>query len=109
MTGFVASSVPSVRPAETVAPSSILSVPSESVVASVREEPRVSVPAPVFSSAPEVGAEMVAETEEATETEGTVSVEEPAIVAEALKASDAADASAASVAVAPAVLKMALL
>ena len=110
MTGF-AGSVPSVSfVPSTVAPLTILSVPSVSVVCAVRLAPSVNVPAPVFSSAPAVGAAMVAETSETTETDGTVSVPPPAeIVALSLNTISLTAAFTASVAVAPSVAKMALL
>lgn len=109
MTG-VAESVPSVSfVGSTVAPAAIASVPSETVVCSVREEPSVSVPAPVFASKPAVGAEMVAEISGTDETTGTVSVAVPSTVALAANSIFAGEASAASVASAFAVLKMALL
>lgn len=99
--------VPSVRSA-TVA-LSILSVPSVTVVAAVRFSASVSVPAPVFSSALAVGAEMVAETPESTETDLTERSLVPAMVASALNAIEFALTSSASVAVALAVAKIALL
>ena len=100
-------SVPSVRSA-TVA-LSILRVPSVTVVAAVRFCVSVSVPAPVFSNALAIGAEMTAEASSATETVGTVIVAGPATVASALNVSKLAVTSAARVAVAFAVANMALL
>ena len=93
----------------TVAPFDIARVPSETVVCAVRPCVSVSVPAPVFSSEPAVGAEMMAETPEATETDGAVSVLAPVIEASAVKRTLAAEASAARVAVPLARAKIELL
>ena len=91
VTGF-AGSVPSVSfVASSVAPPDIASVPSATTVCSVRDEPRVSVPAPVFSSAPTVCGWMTAVAPEATGTVGaeSVSVPAPPTVALARNAKDA--------------------
>ena len=63
----------------TVAPAANASVPSLSMVASVRFAPSVREPVPVFVSWPAVGAEIVAETPGVTETSAVVRAEEPVI------------------------------
>ena len=90
-TGFAAS-VPSVSfVPSSVAPFAIASVPSATTVASVRDAPRVSVPAPVFSIAPTVCGWMTAVAPEATGTVGaeSVNVPVPLTVALARNAKDA--------------------
>ena len=86
----------------------ITSVPSESVVWSERLALSVSVPLPVFSSVPAVGAEMVAETFETTATSGTVSVPPPArMLASSVNLTFSAATSAVRLACAPLFVKMA--
>ena len=100
----LSASVPSVSLAQsavTPAPENA-SVPSAIVVASARLEPSVSVPGPVFSIAPDIAGEIVAETPPETATSAAESVAVPVIVASARNVTDAAVMSELTVAASPA-------
>ena len=107
-----AASVPSVSfVPSSVAPFAIASVPSATTVASVRDAPRVSVPAPVLTNTlptgAAVGASIRAATPFETATRGTVSVAVPPTVALARNVTDAAVTAASIVAASPAFPKTA--